>query len=59
MRIDDPKLEGMISELTAKVAAYRVSRSVPDEPPARPEPSSGLVQLRKKPRPELRPDAAE
>ncbi|GAB4199887.1 MAG: hypothetical protein OHK0013_10420 [Sandaracinaceae bacterium] len=59
MRVTDPKLEGMISELTAKVAAYRVSRRVPDEPPARPEPSSGLVQLRRKPRPELRSDAAE
>jgi activator of 2-hydroxyglutaryl-CoA dehydratase/predicted nucleotide-binding protein (sugar kinase/HSP70/actin superfamily) len=48
MRLTDPKLEGMIAELSAKVASYRVSRRVEDALPKKPEPSNGLVQLRKK-----------
>jgi activator of 2-hydroxyglutaryl-CoA dehydratase/predicted nucleotide-binding protein (sugar kinase/HSP70/actin superfamily) len=60
MRLTDPKLEGMIAELSAKVSAYRVTRRVVDELPARPEPSSGLVQLRKKTTSTTAaPDAAE
>lgn len=60
MRLTDPKLEGLIAELSSKVASYRVSRRVEDAPPAKNEPSNGLVQLRRKP-PAAQPatDAAE
>jgi hypothetical protein len=60
MRLSDPKLEGMIAELSAKVASYRVSRRVEDALPNKSEASNGLVQLRKKtPTPTAAPDAAE
>jgi predicted nucleotide-binding protein (sugar kinase/HSP70/actin superfamily) len=60
MRLSDPTLEAMIAELSAKVASYRVSRRVEDALPNKPEASSGLVQLRKKPTtPTAAPDAAE
>ncbi|MBX7191116.1 MAG: hypothetical protein K1X94_03610 [Sandaracinaceae bacterium] len=55
-----PARRRLIAELTSKVASYRPSRRVEDAIPAKPEPSNGLVQLRKKtPASQAATDAAE
>jgi hypothetical protein len=61
MLLSDPKIEGMIAELSAKVASYRVTRRVEDVVPDKGTGDKhGLVQLRRKtPAAQAAPDAAE
>jgi hypothetical protein len=61
MLLSDPKIEGMIAELSAKVASYRVSRRVEDVIPDKGTGDKhGLVHLRRKTSAaQAAPDAAE